>query len=144
VAGGYAADELGAALEGWDLKGARVLVPRAKIARDALPALLSQRGAEVAVLPVYETVCPEGAIEALHRLFQRGGVDAISFTSSSTVYNFVKAFSSGLPEALDRCLVACIGPVTADTARQLGMRVDIIAREYTTRGLALAIAEALP
>jgi uroporphyrinogen III methyltransferase/synthase len=144
IAGEYTADELGAALEGWDLKGARVLVPRAKIARDALPALLSQRGANVAVLPVYETVCPEGAVEALHRLFQRGGVDAVSFTSSSTVYNFVKAFSSGLPDALDSCLVACIGPVTADTARQLGMRVDIIAREYTTRGLALAIAEALP
>ena len=144
VAGEYTAEELGAALERWDLAGARVLVPRAKIARDALPSLLAQRGAEVTILPAYETVCPDGAEKALRRLFEAGGVDFVTFTSTSTVYNFVKAFPGGLPSALEHCLVACIGPVTADTARQLGMRVDIIAREYTTRGLALAVAESLP
>jgi uroporphyrinogen III methyltransferase/synthase len=145
VAGEYTAEGLAEALQGWDLTGARVLVPRAKVARDALPALLAQRGAEVQILPVYETVCPEGTSDALRRLFQSGGVNAVSFTSSSTVYNFVKAFPEGrASESLGEARVACIGPVTADTARQLGMRVDIIAREYTTRGLALAIAEALP
>jgi uroporphyrinogen III methyltransferase/synthase len=144
IAGEYTAEGLAEALQGWDLTGARVLVPRAKVARDALPALLAQRGAEVEILPVYETICPHGTADALRRLFAAGGVDAAAFTSSSTVYNFVKAFpESGLGEALGDTKVACIGPVTADTARKLGMRVDIIAREYTTRGLALAIAEAL-
>src|SRR5205807_10140657 len=96
------------------------------------------------MLPVYESICPEGSDSALRRLFEDGGVDAVTFTSSSAVYNFVKSFPQGaLPTALGQASVACIGPVTADTALQLGMRADIIAREYTIRGLALAIAEAL-
>jgi uroporphyrinogen III methyltransferase/synthase len=144
MAAEYTAEGVARVLEGWDLTGSRVLVPRAKVARDVLPSLLAERGAEVTVLPVYETVCPEGTAVALRRLFEAGGVDVVAFTSSSTVYNFVKAFPSGaLPGALSRAKVACIGPVTADTALQLGIRADIIAREYTTRGLALAIAEAL-
>jgi uroporphyrinogen-III synthase len=60
----------------------------------------------------------------------------VTFTSSSTVRHFVEAMPGPLP---DRVLVACIGPITADTARELGLRVDIIAQEYTTRGLVDAI-----
>jgi len=143
VAGEYSAEGLADALQGWDLEGARVLVPRAKVARDALPALLAQRGARVEILPVYETVCPPAAAEALRGLFAGRGVDVATFTSSSTVTNFVQAFPAGEAAAvLNGARVACMGPVTADTARKLGLRVDIIAREYTTRGLALAIAEA--
>ena len=141
VAGEYTAEGLVDALRGWDVSGKRVLVPRAKVARDALPALLSQRGAEVELLPVYETVCPAGSAEALRRLFDGEGADVITFTSSSTVYNFMRAVGPELPALAARAKIACIGPVTADTARQLGLRVDIIARDYTTRGLATAIAE---
>ncbi|MGH7777651.1 MAG: uroporphyrinogen-III synthase [Candidatus Dormibacterales bacterium] len=140
VAGEYTAEGLVEALRGWDVSGRRVLVPRAKVARDALPALLSRRGAEVEILPVYETVCPQGCSEALRRLFEGQGADVISFTSSSTVYNFARAVGD-LAAAAAHARVACIGPVTADTARQLGLRVDIVARDYTTRGLATAIAE---
>ncbi|HEX6547660.1 MAG TPA: uroporphyrinogen-III synthase [Candidatus Dormibacteraeota bacterium] len=143
VAGEYTAEGLAAALEGWEMQGVRVLVPRAKMGRDALPALLSQRGADVNILPVYETVSPQGTAEELRRLFAAGGVDAVTFTSSSTVANFMRAFPEGELPLLERVKVACMGPVTADTARKLGLRVDIIAREYTTRGLALALAEAL-
>lgn len=142
VAGEYTAEGLADALRGWDLNGLRVLVPRAKVARDALPSLLAQRGARVEILPVYETVCPPGTGQALRRLFAGEGADVVTFTSSSTVYNFVRSLGEGLPPAAARALIACIGPVTADTARQLGLRVDIIAREYTTHGLATAIAEA--
>jgi uroporphyrinogen III methyltransferase/synthase len=101
------------------------------------------RGAEVEILPVYQAVCPAAAGPALMRLFGAEGVDVISFTSSSTVANFVRAFPDDrLPAVLGDAEVACMGPVTADTARKLGLRVDIVAREYTTHGLVQAIVEA--
>jgi len=139
----YTAEGLANALEGWELVGARVLVPRAEIARDALPSLLANRGAEVDILPVYRAVCPPAAGPALMRLFEGEGVDVITFTSSSTVANFVRAFPEDrLPAVLGEAEIACMGPVTADTARKLGLDVTIVAREYTTHGLVQAIAEA--
>jgi uroporphyrinogen III methyltransferase / synthase len=139
----YTAEGLAKALEGWEMKGMRVLVPRAEVARDALPSLLANRGAEVEILPVYRAVCPPDAGPALLQLFNAEGVDVITFTSSSTVYNFVRAFPEDrLPAILGDAEIACMGPVTADTARKLGLAVAIIAREYTTHGLVQAIAEA--
>jgi uroporphyrinogen III methyltransferase/synthase len=144
VAGEYTAEGLAKALEGWDLKGWRVLIPRAQVARDALPQLLAQRGAQVEFLPVYRTVSPPSTADMLRRLLEGPWVDVVTFTSSSTVTNFVKALTDEqLALAQERCKIACIGPVTADTAHRLGLRVDIIARDYTTRGLALAIVESL-
>ena len=144
VSGEYTAEGLAKALEGWHLDGKRVLVPRAEVARDALPSLLAKRGAEVHILPVYQAVCPAEAGPALMKLFAAEGVDVISFTSSSTVVNFVRAFPEDkLPAVLGDATIACMGPVTADTARKLGLHVEIIAREYTTRGLAAAIAAAV-
>jgi uroporphyrinogen III methyltransferase / synthase len=139
----YTAEGLAKALEGWEMEGMRVLVPRAEVARDALPSLLAKRGAEVEILPVYRAMCPALASDALLRLFNAEGVDVITFTSSSTVANFVRAFPDDrLPAVLGDAEVACMGPVTADTARKLGLQVNIIAREYTTHGLVQAIAEA--
>lgn len=139
----YTAEGLAKALEGWEMDGMRVLVPRAEVARDALPSLLAKRGAEVEILPVYRAMCPPGTGDALLRLFNAEGVDVITFTSSSTVANFVRAFPDDrLPAVLGEAEVACMGPVTADTARKLGLQVNIIAREYTTHGLVQAIAEA--
>ncbi|TAN34756.1 hypothetical protein EPN29_01595 [bacterium] len=138
----YTAEGLAKALEGWEMEGMRVLVPRAEIARDALPALLANRGAEVEILPVYRAMCPPAAGASLLRLFNAEGVDVITFTSSSTVANFVRAFPEDrLPAVLGDAEIACMGPVTADTARKLGLRVAIVAREYTTHGLVQAIAE---
>jgi uroporphyrinogen III methyltransferase/synthase len=139
----YTAEGLAKALEGWEMEGVRVLVPRAEVARDALPSLLAKRGAEVHILPVYQAVCPPEAGPALMKVFAAEGVDFITFTSSSTVVNFVRAFQEdSLPAVLGDAAIACMGPVTADTARKLGLGVEIIAREYTTRGLAAAIAAA--
>lgn len=139
----YTAEGLANALGDWEMRGIRVLVPRAEIARDALPSLLANRGAEVEILPVYRGVCPAEAGSALLRLFEGEGVDVISFTSSSTVHNFVHAFPEDrLPAILGDAEVACMGPVTADTARKLGLDVNIVAREYTTHGLVQAIVEA--
>ncbi len=139
----YTAEGLANALGGWELAGLRVLVPRAEIARDALPSLLANRGAEVEILPVYRAVCPPEAGPALLGLFEAEGVDMITFTASSTVSNFVRAFPEDrLPAVLGEAEIACMGPVTADTARKLGLPVSIVAREYTTHGLVQAIAEA--
>ncbi len=139
----YTAEGLANALEGWAMQGKRVLVPRAEIARDALPSLLANRGAEVEILPVYRAMCPVDAGNRLLRLFEGEGVDVITFTSSSTVYNFVRAFPEDrLPAILGDAEVACMGPVTADTARKMGLDVSIVAREYTTRGLVQAIVDA--
>ncbi|GAC1505765.1 MAG: uroporphyrinogen-III C-methyltransferase [Candidatus Dormibacteraceae bacterium] len=140
----YTAEGLAKALEGWEMEGMHVLVPRAEIARDALPSMLANRGAEVEILPVYRASCPAGASDALLRLFNNEGVDVITFTSSSTVYNFVRAFPEDrLPAVLGDAEVACMGPVTADTARKLGLTVAIVAREYTTHGLVQAISESV-
>lgn len=139
----YTAEGLAHALEGWEMRGTRILVPRAEVARDALPSLLANRGAEVEILPVYRSICPADSGPALLRLFEGEGVDVITFTSSSTVVNFVRAFPEDrLPAILGDAEVACMGPVTADTARKLGLDVSIVAREYTTHGLVQAIAEA--
>jgi uroporphyrinogen III methyltransferase / synthase len=139
----YTAEGLAKALEGWEMDGMRVLVPRAEVARDGLPSLLANRGAVVEILPVYRAVCPPEAGAALMRLFDGEGADVVTFTSSSTVHNFVRAFPEDrLPAILGDAEIACMGPVTADTARKLGLEVTIVAREYTTRGLVQAIAEA--
>ncbi|HXN78456.1 MAG TPA: uroporphyrinogen-III synthase [Candidatus Dormibacteraeota bacterium] len=138
----YTAEGLAKALEGWEMDGMHVLVPRAEVARDALPSLLANRGAQVEILPVYRAICPSGAGDALLRLFNHEGVDVITFTSSSTVSNFVRAFPEDrLPAVLGDAEIACMGPVTADVARKLGLSVSIVAREYTTHGLVQAIAE---
>jgi uroporphyrinogen III methyltransferase/synthase len=138
----YTAEGLAKALEGWEMGGMRVLVPRAEVARDALPSLLANRGAQVEILPVYRAMCPAEAPDALLRLFNNEGVDVITFTSSSTVNNFVRAFPEDrLPAVLGDADVACMGPVTADVARKLGLTVSIVAREYTTHGLVQAISE---
>jgi uroporphyrinogen-III synthase len=112
----------------------RVLVPRAAGARDALPDRLRQRGSTVDVLELYRAVAPPGLATALNRVL--GDLDVVTFTSSSTVRHFVEAVGHDLPP---RVRVACIGPVTAATARDAGLPVAIIAEEYTTQGLVDAL-----
>src|SRR5919107_526583 len=121
----YRAEALIEALETASLAGERVLIPRAKVAREILPEKLREAGAEVVVPPAYESVpLSEGKEDVSVRL-QKGEIDCVTFTASSTVENFVGAF--GADEAarlLDETRVACIGPITADTARECGLRVD--------------------
>jgi uroporphyrinogen-III synthase len=117
-----------------DLDGLRILLPRANVARAELAVGLRARGAQVDEVAAYRTVPstpPPSAFQALQR-----GVDILTFTSSSTVRAFI-ALTSGLDYGDP--LVACIGPVTADTARQLGLRVDVVAEDYTTEGLLDAV-----
>ena len=118
---------------------ARVLVARAEQARDVLPDGLRERGYEVDVLPVYRTV--KAAPDAETLACVRGGdVDAITFTSSSTVNNFCDAVGD-LPEP--QPLVVSIGPITSKTAKERGLRVDAEAAEHTIDGLVAALLERL-
>jgi uroporphyrinogen III methyltransferase/synthase len=123
--------------------GIRVLVPRAADARPVLPEGLRRLGAVVDVVPAYCTELErEQTPEARARL-ARGCVDAITFTSSSTVRNFVALLDPETLRRLRRSLVACIGPVTAATAREHGLDVGAVAETYTLPGLVAAVRSAL-
>ncbi len=122
-----------------EVAGQRVLLPRADIAREALAVDLRRMGAEVEEIAAYRTVTrPLDAQTVAAVLAQRP--DAITFTSSSTVRGFVAALPGGsAAEALRGVAVACIGPITAQTARAVGLMPQVIAQEYTMPGLTRAL-----
>lgn len=127
-----------------DVAGARILLPRADIAREALAVGLRVKGAIVDEFAAYRTVPGEGAA-ALAALLRRGDVDAITFTSSSTVrYLLAGIEAAGMrrPEAIQRmseAAIVCIGPITAATAREEGLQVAAEARAYTADGVVEAL-----
>jgi uroporphyrinogen-III synthase len=120
-----------------DVQGQRILLPRADIARETLALELERRGAVVDEIAAYRTLPATPDPNGLAEL--RRGVDAITFTSSSTVRNFVKLV--GKNGIWRHAAVACIGPITAHTARELGLHVDVVAVEYTTDGLVQALVK---
>jgi uroporphyrinogen III methyltransferase/synthase len=120
-------------------EGERVLLARAERARDVLPAGLAERGYEVDVLGVYRTVAAAPDPALVDRVM-RGEVDALTFTSSSTVTNFCEALG---PLEVSETSVISIGPVTSETARALGLRVDAEADPHTIDGLVAAVLETL-
>lgn len=122
------------------VRGRRILLARAKEARDVLPKGLRKMGAEVDVVVAYQTVKPKGGSRRLKKLLIDGGIDAITFTSSSTVNHFVELLKKeDLKKLLDGVAIACIGPITARTAKGWGMKVRIQPKEYTIPALAQAI-----
>ena len=136
----YQAEYLVEAFEGQGLAGTRFLLPRAEEAREVIPERLSAGGAEVDVVSVYRTVAPAGGERRGRDLFLSGGVSAVTFTSSSTVRNFVAIFGGDETRAvLSDVTVACIGPITADTARAQGLDVQVEAQTYTMEGLTEAL-----
>jgi uroporphyrinogen III methyltransferase / synthase len=118
--------------------GDRVLVPRAEGARTELVEGLRAAGAEVDEVTLYRAVVPETAPTGALSMLRDGAIDIVTFTSSSTVRNLA-AMLNGHIETLRGPLVACIGPITAKTAEELGLRVDVVASEYTVEGLVRAI-----
>jgi uroporphyrinogen III methyltransferase/synthase len=122
-----------------ELHGQRVLLPRARVARDALPLGLRSRGAVVDVIPVYETVREPGDGRALAAALVAGEIDVVTFTSSSTVRGFAELVGPAAARS-GRFAAAVIGPVTATTARELGIRVAVEAAAYTIPGLVDALA----
>jgi uroporphyrinogen-III synthase len=132
VPGEYRAEAILSAIG--EVAGLYVLLPRADIARAELADGLRERGATVIEVTAYRTVPATPSVAAFEAL--RHGVDIVTFTSASTVRSFMtltRDMAYGDP------LVACIGPVTADAARELGLRVDVVAQEYTVDGLIEAL-----
>jgi len=112
----------------------RVLLARAQVARDALPELLRAAGAQVEVVPVYETVVADAGA-ALRAHFERGEIDVALFTSSSTVNAVVDTLGEQAAQLLSRVTVASIGPITSQTLSDRGIRADVVAKTFTVDGL---------
>jgi len=124
------------------IKGRKFLLARAASAREVIPDEIRRLGGKIDVAPAYRTVRPAKAAGELRELFGEGMVDVITFTSASTVTNFVSMFTKKeLPGLLKGCTIAAIGPITAKAAEVNGMKVDIMPKEYTIPSLTQAMAE---
>jgi uroporphyrinogen III methyltransferase / synthase len=134
----YVAEALVQAFAAHEIEGKRMLLPRAAVARDVLPAELRRRGAKVDVVEAYRTVIPQDAAAKAREIFGDARMpDWITFTSSSTVKNLLRLVK---PADLAAVKIASIGPVTSATARQLGLEVTVEAAEYTVEGLLEALS----
>lgn len=118
----------------------RVLLARAEVARDVVPDALRAAGYEVDVVAVYKTRPPPRALlDGLSALLEGYELDVVTFTSSSTVEHLCDALEARAAELLARTCVASIGPITTETAKKRGLRVDVTAEEHTVPGLVAAI-----
>ena len=136
----FTGDGLAETLIKTDVKGMRVLIPRALKARETLPQSLGSAGAEVTIAPVYQNVLPTSSTgeqlkDNLHSALQEKSVDMVTFTSSSTVRNFVALLDIDTPDELQKLMsgvaVAAIGPITAKAAENAGLKVDVQPEEFT-------------
>jgi uroporphyrinogen-III synthase len=139
VAPGQEAESLAAELAAVGVAGSGVLVMAASGGRDVVAPVLAQAGARVAVVEGYRTVMPDRAAEQLRAEFARAPVDAVTFTSGSTVRHFATA----LPDPPQQCAAVCIGPVTAQAAREAGWARVVTAGDHTAAGVVTAMIEHL-
>jgi len=122
--------------------GQKVLLPRADIARKVLPEQLQAKGLDVVEVDAYETVMDAENKEEIIEMLREKKIHVITFTSSSTVRNFIEAFQGEpLDELLEGVTLASIGPITTDTATSLGLSIQVTADEYTIPGLVKAISQ---
>jgi uroporphyrinogen III methyltransferase/synthase len=137
----YQAEGLIDAMKTAGVKGQRVLIPRAAVAREVLPEQLRELGADVQVVTAYRTVLPDIEAGRLKDLLKKQALHVLTFASSSTVRNFCGLFSSQdeMRRLTGGAVVACIGPITAKTAREEGLAVAITAVENTIPALVEAI-----
>jgi uroporphyrinogen III methyltransferase/synthase len=135
----YVAESLVKAFAEEKLAGQRILLPRAAVARDLIPKELTKLGAQVDVVEAYRNMPPEDVVSRAHELFSAAKKpDWVTFTSSSTVKNLLAAAGQ---ETLKGVRIASIGPVTSETARAHGLKVDVEAKQYTLDGLIRALLE---
>lgn len=139
----FIAESMAEGLISQGMRGQRVLIPRARTARETLPEKLVEAGAFVTILPVYEAlpVCP-GKNDILHHL-QAGDIQCVTFASSSTVRNFFEHISPETMRNFPKVQFACIGPITRDTLEKFGFTTSIEPAEYTIPAMVEAIERAL-
>lgn len=124
-----------------EVRGKRVLLPRANIATKRLPLLLREQGAIVDEVTAYKTVLPLGLNSEKLKGAIETGVDIVTFTSPSTVHNFAHALGDEVGKLLSNVRVACIGPVTCEAARKIGIDVNVVASPHTIDALVEAIVD---
>jgi uroporphyrinogen III methyltransferase/synthase len=143
----FRAEGLLAALTPAEMLGKRVLLPRAAGARAVLPDRLRAAGAEVDEVVTYRSVVPDESVELLRRALAEAPLDVLTFTSSSTVTGFLTLLDRAVPHTgraqIAGARVACIGPITAATAAEHGLRVDVVPARYTVPELAASVVERL-
>lgn len=139
----FKAEGLLAALQGQVQAGERALLPRAQEARAVLSEELCRQGIEVTVAPAYATVPGKADGGKIREMLAQNELDIVTFTSSSTVKNLVQIMGDGAAELINKARVAVIGPITADTCRQHGVRVDVQAGEHTGEYTIDGLVEAL-
>lgn len=137
----FRAEGIVEALAGLIEPGMKVLIPRALVARDILPVKLTELGAIVNVVPAYRTIIGDTDGAAVAARLAAGDISLITFTSSSTVTNLLELLGPQGAQLISKAQIACIGPITAATCVEHGIRPDIIADEYTIRGLVEAISK---
>ena len=139
----YQAEGVIEAMKAIGVKGQRVLIARAAVAREILPEQLRELGADVQVVTAYRTVLPEVETERMKDLLQKQALHVLTFASSSTVRNFSRLFDSReeMRRLTGGAVVACIGPITAKTAAEEGLPVTITAAENTIPALVEAIVQ---
>jgi len=123
-----------------DLTGVRILLPRAQVARDALPNMLRDAGAQVDVIPAYRTVAASAdSFAKIRERLEQGTIDVVTFTSPSTVDNLFAALGGAATQLLARTQLAAIGPITAQALAARGHRAQVVASSYTSEGLVAAL-----
>jgi uroporphyrinogen III methyltransferase/synthase len=138
----YRAESVVEAFKEMNLKGKKVLLPRAREARPILPVELTKMGAQVDEIPAYETLKPTENAGDLTKQLEEKRVDLITFTSSSTVKNFKALLPpDSFQKLMQGVVIASIGPITTDTAKQLDFDVHISAEPFTIPGLVEAILQ---
>ncbi|SDE95016.1 uroporphyrinogen-III C-methyltransferase [Sporomusa acidovorans] len=135
----FRAEGVAEALEPHLQPGMKVLIPRALVARDVLPEKLAALGADVKVVPAYRTVAADTNGRELAEKLAQGTIELVTFTSSSTVTNLLQLLGENGARLIAKAKVACIGPITAETCLAHGIQPDVIAEEYTIKGLIEAI-----
>ena len=136
----YTSEGIAQGFSRFPMAGARVLLTRADIAPETLPQALTSLGAEVEQVTAYRTLLPTGVGDEARRLLSSGTMDVATFTSSSTVRNLV-ALLDGDTSLLKGMTIASIGPVTSQTAVELGLNVDVEAGEHTVAGLVQSLVD---
>ncbi len=134
----YKAEDLVESLRSRVKKGEKILLPRANIARKILATELEKIGCEVSDVDAYDTELETGDAEEIAKKLEDRKIHVLTFTSSSTVRNFVQVIRTAREDVLSLLKdvqIVCIGPITAQTATELGLKVDLVAETYTIDGL---------
>jgi len=140
----YRAEAVVSCFKEHEIKGSRILLPRAEKAREILPEELRKMGADIDVVSAYRTIRPDHDTGSVREMLEKGTIDMVTFTSSSTVTNFVEMFESDaqkLQEWMARVTVACIGPITARTAEENGFTINLVPSEYIIESLTDSIVQ---